>query len=79
MAKDSPQTATAFIQKLEEKFAPLLSNPNLGPSREHLAPGLRAHFYRNYVIYYESTDMEIIIIRVVHSSRDQATLLDGEE
>lgn len=70
--------ATIFIQKLEEKFQPLLDHPELGPKRDYLSPGLRAHFYRDYVIYYEVTDMEIIIVRVVHGAKDQATLFATE-
>jgi len=53
---------------------PFLRHPDLGPSREALASGLRAFIYRDYMIYYEATETEIIIIRVVHGSRDQATL-----
>lgn len=40
-------------------------------------PGLRAHFHRDYVIYYQFTDTELIIVRVVHGSRD-AVALFGE-
>lgn len=46
----------------------------LGPSREELSSGLRAHFFRKYVIYYVPTDREIIIVRVVHGRRDRVAL-----
>ncbi len=79
IAEGSPQTATAFIHRIEEKFEPLRHHPELGPQRDQLAPGLRAHFYRDYVIYYNFTDTEVIVIRVVHGSRDAAALFATEE
>ncbi|MCZ6802574.1 MAG: type II toxin-antitoxin system RelE/ParE family toxin [Proteobacteria bacterium] len=75
---DSPDRATAFIETLEAKFAPLLEHPEMGPKRDHLAPELRTHFYRDYVIYYRIGDTEIIIVRVLHGSRD-AKVIFGED
>ncbi len=51
----------------------------MGPRRDNLAPGLRAHFYRDYVIYYVITDREIIIIRVLHGSRDAKAIFRDED
>jgi toxin ParE1/3/4 len=79
IAEGSPPTATDFIHRIEEKFEPLRHHPELGPQRDQLAPGLRAHFYRDYVIYYSFTDTEVIVIRVVHGSRDAAALFATEE
>ncbi len=56
IAEGSPPTATAFIHRIEEKFEPLRHHPELGPQRGQLAPGLRAHFNRDYVIYYSFMD-----------------------
>jgi plasmid stabilization system protein ParE len=50
----------------------------LGPAREELAQGLRAHFFRNYVIYYIPTDRKIVIVRVVHGARDRLALFTDE-
>ncbi|MEE9145085.1 MAG: type II toxin-antitoxin system RelE/ParE family toxin [Candidatus Binatia bacterium] len=74
MAEDSPQAATAFVAKIQDKFQPLLQQPEMGPSRDFLAPGLRVHFYGQYAIYYQATEMELIIIRVVHGARDRSAL-----
>ena len=74
IAADSLENATRFIHKLNKSFTPLLDQPLIGPARDDLSPGLRVHFYREYAIYYVPTKHEIIIVRVVHSRRDQATL-----
>lgn len=51
----------------------------MGAKREYLAPGLRAHFFRDYVIYYMIDDSEIIIVRVLHGSRDVEAIFDNNE
>jgi toxin ParE1/3/4 len=50
----------------------------MGPARDELSTGLRAHFFRDYAIYYVPTDSEIMIVRVVHGRRDQAALFAKE-
>jgi toxin ParE1/3/4 len=57
----------------------LRHQPELGPSRENLAPGLRAHFHRDYVIYYRATDTALVIVRVVHGARDRAALFSDDQ
>jgi toxin ParE1/3/4 len=57
----------------------VLSNPEIGPRRDHLAKGLRAHFYRDYALYYRFTDIEVIIVRVVHGACDVRALTFEEE
>ena len=78
IAEDSPDNATRFIEKLQEAFTPLLDQPMLGSAREELSSGLRAHFFRKYVIYYVPTDQDIFIARVVHGHRDRLALLTDE-
>ena len=51
----------------------------MGTKRDHLVPGLRALFFRDYVIYYMINDSEIIIVRVLHGSRDVEAIFDNNE
>jgi toxin ParE1/3/4 len=44
--------------------------PEIGTTREQLAPGLRALPYRDYVIYYLAQPDELVIVRVLHGARD---------
>lgn len=48
-----------------------------GAPRDKLAPGLRAFFHKDYVIYYTHTVEEVVIIRVAHGARDQTALFAG--
>ena len=53
---------------------PLLDHPLIGPARDKLYPGLRVHFFRDYAIYYVPREGELVIVRVVHGSRDRGAL-----
>jgi toxin ParE1/3/4 len=43
---------------------------------ERFAPGLRAGFVGNYVIYYRPDERDLVIIRVLHGARDAAALAE---
>ncbi len=51
----------------------------MGPSRGYLAPGLRAHFLGDYVIYYRASASEIVIVRILHGARDVAAVFPDDE
>lgn len=74
IAERSPKAATAFIERIESKFHPLLTFPEIGAPRDAIAPGLRAVPYKNYVIYYVFDDTALTIVRVVHGARDVRAL-----
>ena len=44
--------------------------PEMGVTREQLAPGLRALPYRDYVMYYRADAHALVIVRVLHGARD---------
>ena len=67
------------MRQIEARFSALLSQPQIGPRRDHLSEGLRAHFHRDYVLYYRFTDTEVIIVRVVHGARDVSALMFDED
>ncbi len=64
-----------FVRKIQSRFKPLLVHPELGPRRDDLSPGLRVHFHQKYALYYRHTDREVVIVRVLHGSRDARALL----
>lgn len=50
--------------------------PLSGPARDQLARGLRVTFHGAYAIYYAPRGDAVVIIRVLHSSRDAAALVE---
>jgi plasmid stabilization system protein ParE len=80
IAKDSERNADRFLAQLHQKFAKLAENPDLGSECEHLGPGLRRFPFKKRVIYYRA-GIPLLIVRVVHGTRDQAAqfgVSDGE-
>ena len=68
-----------MIREIEGRFATVQAHPEIGPRRKRLAPWLRTHFHRDYVLYYRFTDEEVIIVRVVHGARDARALTFDED
>lgn len=66
--------ATHFLSGVAARFDELLGFPLSGAPRHQLAPDLRAIFKGNYAIYYSPRAGEILIVRVLHGSRDVATI-----
>jgi toxin ParE1/3/4 len=52
IARDKPQVAVAFVDKLEEQCKFLAVCPESGTHRDDLAPGIRVFTYRGYGIYF---------------------------
>jgi len=53
-----------------------LQFPFSGAPRPHLSQDLRVVFYEQYAIYHLPRPDEIIVVRVLHGSRDIATIAD---
>ncbi len=66
----SIETAERFIDAVHEQFGRLADHPGMGRAREELAPGLRSIQEGKYVIFYRSLPDGVLIIRVLHGSRD---------
>jgi toxin ParE1/3/4 len=62
------------LSRIEARFSQTLSLPLSGAPRSHLASDLRVIFYEKYAIYYLPRAGEILIIRVLHGSRDIAAI-----
>ena len=58
------------MREIVVKFEPLRQYPEMGATREHLAEGLRAIPYHDYVIYYFTESDALVIARVLHGARD---------
>lgn len=68
--KASAGTADRVIRGILVRLERLRAFPRSGAPRDHIRPGLRAVFKRPYVAYYVPTREELVVVRVVHGSRD---------
>ena len=73
IAKDSPERAMAFVEKLDKRIGILEQQPNLGriPRHSKLKQfGYRVLIIESYLIFYVIRNKVIEIHRVVHGSRN---------
>ena len=72
----SIDTATRFVEGIVERFWLLARHPYIGRSRDgDLSPGLRSFTAGDYTIIHRvSQDEVVLILHVMHGSRDIAGL-----
>jgi toxin ParE1/3/4 len=81
----SPPSALRFLDAAKETFALLASMPGLGEPfalEPPLLQGIRrsavSSRFPSHIIYYRPLDEGIIVLRVVHGSRDTDSLFGDE-
>ena len=71
IARDKPDTAIKWVQKIRDKCALLARNPEIGERRPEFKTGeFRCSLVRSYVIFYRPIDDGIEIARIVRGERD---------
>ena len=79
IARDSVLHAIAFVDRVVESAETLLKNPRIGRVvPEFNREDLREVIFRSYRVVYLLQDEKIVILRVVHESRDLAALVRRE-
>lgn len=71
IARDSQYYAQITVQNIIDIIEELPANPRIGrevPEAGH--PFIREVFYKNYRIMYQLDDTKIILLTVIHGSRD---------
>ena len=85
IAQDNLEAAVAFFEAVESTCSMLSTMPGIGSARDYRNPlfaGLRMFplkKFENYLIFYQSTDEELLVVRVLHGARDIAALFEEEE
>jgi toxin ParE1/3/4 len=74
-ARDDLETADRLIDQISEKFSLLARTPKLGRARPDIDKSIRSFIVASYVIFYHESAKGIEIARVLHGSRDIASLL----
>jgi toxin ParE1/3/4 len=71
----SPDIASRFTDGITERFWLLNRYPNIGRRRDDLRPGLRSFAAGDYVIIYRVEGETVLIVHILHGSRDIGGLL----
>ena len=70
LAERNAETARRVLSEIRGRLKLLASQPSLGAPRNDLRIGLRCSVVRKYVIYYQTAEDFVDILRVVHGARD---------
>jgi toxin ParE1/3/4 len=70
IAQDNPMRAWSFISQLRAHCEKICLNPAGYRRRPELSEDLRSCAHGNYVIFFESTTVEVTIIRILNGARD---------
>lgn len=80
IAKDNPGAARRFVERLRAKAGRLAETPGMGRSRgKDLRPDLFSLPVGRYVLFYREQPGGIVLVRVIHGSRDLPALFSGTE
>lgn len=77
--------AERFLRAVDADLKRLAEMPNIGSRRESDHPrlaGVRSlpvSGFRNFLIFYRSTDSELQLLRVIHGARDIERAFDDED
>jgi toxin ParE1/3/4 len=64
------QAANLLLDRFDDDLEDLADLGGPGAARDDLRPGLRLHLLLPYHVYFRTTDREVLIVRVIHGSRD---------
>ncbi len=78
IAEDDVTAADRWVDRLDETFKLLATQPSMGRAREELAPRVRSFPLGRYVVFYEPIDAGIDVVRVLHSARDIDAIMGDE-
>ena len=70
IAEDSIEQADRWVDKLDEKFGLIATQPLMGRARDELSANVRSFPFGRYVIFYAAIEDGIDVVRVLHSARD---------
>ena len=62
--------ASKYLDSFDVLFDDLCLNPNIGRLRGELRAELRSVNHQSHIVFYRIRDNKIIIIRILHGSRD---------
>lgn len=70
------EVADRLIVLIARRFELLADHPRAGRARDDLRPGMRVFPVGEYLLIYRQAGPDVVIVRVLHGSRDVEALLD---
>ena len=70
IARDKPNAALDWIERIEKKCFLIAQSPKLGDMRPELGEGVRANVVGRYVIFHRRRQDRTEVLRVIAGDRD---------
>lgn len=77
-AQFDPENANRFVREIIEIFEMIARNPSAGRVRNEFRENLRSFPKDAYSIFYYPKTTGVRIMRVLHTARDNETIIDEE-
>lgn len=74
----SEEQADIYVAGLTRECAVLVDFPVLARERREFDPPVRVRHYQSHLIVYRIVETDIIVIRILHGSRDWQTIIEDE-
>lgn len=68
-----------YVDSLKNCLALLASNPQLGRNASDIRPGYFRFPHESHVVFYQTIDDGILVVRLLHSSMDTARHLEQHD
>ena len=70
IAQDKPSAAARFLEQVDQTIQAISQFPGMGASRDELLVGMRSLPIGNFIIFYQHSSQQLLILRVIHRARD---------
>ena len=75
IARDNPPAADHLLERIQQRCHLYTSQPEMGQPRPDLGANVRCFSVDNYVVIYRPHEDGIVLLMVIHGSRDIPPLL----
>lgn len=72
VSENSVNAADAFLDELYQECTRINRAQFLGRNRPELGEQVTSYPYRKYILYFQSDETNLYVLRILHSSRDQS-------
>ena len=74
IARDKPNAALSWVEKIERKCLLIAKNPGIGELQPQFGENTRSSVIGRYVIFHRQTEMGVEILRVIPGDRSITNL-----
>ena len=79
IAADNPSRAVTFIREIRDHCDKIAKSPLSYIARPELGDGIRTCAHGRYLIVFQPSDQDVLIIRVLHGARDIPSFFQGAD